>query len=673
MRMNFTHVRATFIVALAVGAVPAMANSAQQAAAEDVEASVLIEGTHSRLVFETDVTRVAVGRSQTLSVEILNSRELLVLGLEPGRTSVFLWFANGTTETRMFSVEPDLSFLREALADIHASITAELAPHKGAVVLRGLVPDVSYRLAAESAAGVYLDSRSNKNAPTPLVTPGDDAGGEAEVRPPDELEGAAVINLIRLEQLPPRADEKIRDALAPMEGAMVSVRRVQMGDLPNDDEDLFVLEGSVRDQVTLTRALFLASRALLGKDARTRNDIKVLADEAGGLADVENLFGSAMIGGGGGQGNFQLGNNQNQTGGGGGGGNNQMLVNRIGANLGRAKVIEAAAGRILSMIKVENLPLVRVDVRLYEVNLTRLREWQNDLAVIGSDFDQGALSPSFATTTVQGANAASVGQDDIQNVVGFLGGEFGNQTQLVSGGLAIDNLFTLLVNQQVARSLSRPTLTVLSGELALFQVGGQVPIPVAVTIGGGTDQVLNGVEFRNFGVQLSVRPLVEELDSETITLDLSPIVSLPDLDLTSAIGSVTGTGPQSTAFETRGTRTHTRLRDGDAMLMSGLISQRDEAAQSKTPWLGDLPLVGWLFRNEVESGDELELVVVVNPVIVRPERPDAELWSFVEPATALDHCLAQVESPEPPPEEEPDEATEEQDPNLETDEEFSEP
>ena len=619
------------------------------------EVRTLIQDTHVRLAFEADVTRVAVGRSETLSVDVVNSRELLVLGREAGRTSLVVWFADGRIETLLFSVQPDLSFLRAALLDIHPAITVDVAPDRPAVVLRGIVPDVSYFRAAGAAAAAYLDSRSRKSSLTPFVSPDAEGGAEDGIEGPgglmwfagdvraliDDLDNSEVINLIQVEGLPPRADEKILQALEPIAGGNVTVRRVLVGELPDDDVDLFVLEGSVPDQVTLSRVLFLASRALQGADTDNQIDIKVLADEAGALTDVDDLFGAAMVGGGGAQGGggLSLGRIAGQQG---GQQRNQFLVNRIGSNLGRAKVVEAASGRILSMLTVENLPLVRVDVRLYEVNLTRLREWGSDFAVLASDFDQGALQPAPLATALQGNAAASIGQDDIQNIFGFLGGELGNQTQLVTGGFAVESLFTLLVNEQIARSLSRPTLTVLSGELALFQVGGQVPVPVAVTVGGGTDQVLNAVEFRDFGVQLTVRPLVEELDSETITLDLQPTVSLPDLDLTAAINNVTGTDTGTTAFETRGTRTHTRLRDGDAMLIGGLISQREETALAKTPGLGDIPLAGWLFRNEVENEEDFELVIVVNPVIVRPERPDAHLWSFAEPADMLADCLASV-------------------------------
>ncbi len=624
----------------------------------------LMLGTHDRLVLESDLTRVAVGRSDVVSFEILTSRELLVLGSGLGRTSLVIWFADGQTETVMFEVMPDLSLLQTALAEIHPSIRLELAPDRLAYVLRGLVPDVTYRQAAEAAATSYLSSSRGGAGATSLVQgeqpdgsgspeAGSTGGPEGDADPGadgpkiqssalEETSDAAVINLIQLESLPDLADEKIREALEPLTHSSVTVRRVRVGDFDNDAEDLFVLEGEVPDQVTLTRALFLASRALGGGGGNGRNsDIRVLADEAGALTQVQNVFGARTSGGGGAQANQSIGvGNVGQSGG--QGGQNQALVNRIGSNLGRAKVVEAADGRILSMIRVVHLPLVRVDLRLYEVNLSRLRQWRNELGVLTSDFDQGGLNPPGFAEDLQGSRAAGAGQDDVQNFLGFLDGGFSNQLQLVSGGFAVDDFFQLLVSEQVARSLSRPSLTVLSGEQAVFGVGGQIPVPVALTVGGGADQVLNGVDFRNFGVQLSVRPMVEELDGETITLDVAPSVTLPDLELTAAIGAASGQGTGTTAFETRGVRTHTRLRDGDSMLIGGLISQRDEKAQGKTPGLGDLPLAGWLFNNESGSSEEFELVVVVNPVIVRPERLDARLWSFSEPADVLDACLSEV-------------------------------
>ncbi len=613
----------------------------------------LIEATHDRLVFDRDITRVAVGREETLTAEVLTSRELLVLGESIGSTSLVVWFADGSIQQFNFSVQPDLTVLREALAEIHPGIVAEVAPDREALVLRGTVPDVSYSTAAENAARVYLASNSGRGEAgiTALVAASAEGDAAATVRPGtgndarrrSERRDLAVINFIRLENFPLRTDEKIRLAIDPLVGDDVTVRRVESGPIPDDATDLFVLEGSVPDQVTLSRILFLASGIVLGDDADDgdRRQVRVLADESGGLADVDDLFGSANVGGG--VGNIQLGGASGAFGGGGAQNSGLLLSNRIGANLGRAKVIEAAGGRVLALIDVEHLPLVRVDVRLYEVNLAKLRQWSNDIGIIGSDFDQNPLSPSPLAQTFQGTGASPVNPDDIQDVVGFLDGGLANQLQYVTGGFAIDNVFQLLVTEEIARALSRPTLTVLSGELAIFQVGGQVPIVLNLTVGGGTDQVLSSVEFIEFGVQLAVRPLVEEHGTDTMTLDITPRVSFPDFQLTEQILDATGSGIATTAFESRAARTHTRLRDGEAMMIGGLISSRDTSAQGKLPILGDIPGLGWLFRSETAQAEDLELVIVLNPVIVRPERPDAGLWAFPDPGDVLDLCLSQLE------------------------------
>lgn len=610
-----------------------------------VELSV---GAHQRLLFERDVLRVAVGQKDVLSVEILSSRELLLLGLAAGRSSLLVWREGADPEALVVSVEPDLSLLREALLEISPAIEVEMAPDRPAVVLRGIVPDLTASLAAEAAALSYLRARGGGSETLPLVAEGEDGDEELRVRPDATLRGdAAVINLLRLERLPERVDARISAALEPLTGASVSVRRVLAGELPDDARDLFVLEGTVPDQVTLSRVLHLASRALLGDGGggATVTDIRVLADEAGGLTQVRQTTGGGSGSGqGGNQGNNSLLGGVGGAGGGGGGGQGGglQLANRIGVNIGRAKLIEAADGRLLSMIEVESLPLVRVDVRIYEVDLSRLREWQTELGVVWGDFTQGALQPSGLASLLQGPNAAAIGPDDLQTVLGFLGGSLGGQTQLVSGGLAVDQVFRLLSNQEIARTLSRPSLTVLSGEQALFQVGGEIPVPVAVTVGGGTDQVLSGVEFKQYGVQLSVRPLVEEASGEVLTLDVAPVVSLPDLALTAALGLATGTNAQTTAFEQRATRTHTRLRDGDAMVLGGLVTARDQLALNEVPGLAELPGVGWLFKDESAVQQESELVIVVHPVIVRPDLPEARQWRFADLGAVLQDCLEAV-------------------------------
>ena len=124
----------------------------------------LIQWTHTRLVFSKPLERVAVGQESTLEVEVLGSNEVLALAKNVGRTTVKAWYTDQTTETFLFSVVQDLAVLRRALRDVHPGIRIELAPDRAALVLRGQVPTIKYRLAAESVAQNYLEV-GNRMAP----------------------------------------------------------------------------------------------------------------------------------------------------------------------------------------------------------------------------------------------------------------------------------------------------------------------------------------------------------------------------------------------------------------------------------------------------------------------------------------------------------------------------
>lgn len=614
---------------------------------QDATQRILAEGAHSRLLLSKPIGRIAVGDPEILSHETLSELEVLLLGESAGRTSLIIWYRDGTTETLLLSVEPDLSLLRQALADIHPAIQVSIAPDRDAVVLRGVVPDLSFAQTAEAAAHTYLRATSaDQNAdPVPLGAP-----GTAPVAPQQtSTSDAAVINLIQVERLPALADVRIQEALHALGWTGVRVSRVTRGLLPDDSLDLFVLEGQVESQVALARVLHLAARAILGGDQA--NDVRVMADEGGAISL-------------GGNGNFQANNGGQQGGqtpfstnaggvfGGAGASGRGQLTNRISSNLGRAKVIQAAEGRLLSFVEVSELPQVRVDIRIYEVNRSEILSQGANLVGIVSDFNQGDLLPAGGAAAAQGSGAASVGGGasgkDIQDVLSFLDSGASNQLQIAGENVALDATFSLLESLGMARSLGRPTLTVLSGELAQFQVGGEVPISqsfaTATTTGspdGVTPGVFNSVVFRPFGVQLGVRPLVDE--DGRITVDLLPEIVQPDDELTTLLRETTGQTQQSFGFETRALRTTARLLDGQAMLIGGLVSRSRSKSESRVPLLHELPVLGWLFRREEISEEELELVIVVHPTVVREPNNRARLWMFPDPLNALQSAVARTE------------------------------
>lgn len=602
----------------------------------------VIKSQHARISTPNDIVRIAVGDSEILSAEALNTRELLLLGKNAGRTTLLVWFRDGSTREYICTVQRDLSLLRSSLKLIHPAIEAEIAPDRDAIVLTGVVPDITFSRAAESAARNYLDAAQSRSAsvlvqappntanPSPAdqaaapASPGQDALRVTAAPQPT----GSVINLLRLEILPLLPESKILDAIQPLGGSGIHVRRIQKGLIRDDEKDVFVLEGRVPNQVMLTRILAIAAQVITGQMIDDQ-DIRVIADESGALP---------LGGGAGGNGGGQTGGGIAGGGGAGGGltgggigGRGGNLQNQVRRNVARAKILEAGRGRVLSFLEVADIPQIRVDIRLYEVNRNKLRTFNPNSAFVAGTSRQALSVPGSSQNSPGGSRST-----EFANLLGFLTGTFVNETQLTTAHFALDTVLTYLEQQGVARSLASPSLTVLSGELAQFQVGGDIPIQEAFApaIGGGQGGTNNGstlgvfssVTFVNFGIQLNIRPLVG--DDDTLTLDVAPIISTPDNDLTTAIRQNTGTNQLTTAFKTRSLRTSARLQDGQALLVGGLLSQDVSDNQASTPGVRDIPGVGNLFRRTNRADDDLELVIVVNPAIVRDPLADTGLWQY---------------------------------------------
>lgn len=154
-------------------------------------------------------------------------------------------------------------------------------------------------------------------------------------------------------------------------------------------------------------------------------------------------------------------------------------------------------------------------------------------------------------------------------------------------------------------TLSQPNLTALSGETATFLAGGEFPIPIAQGLGQVT------VQFREFGVSLAYTPTV--LSNGRISMRVRPEVS----EL-SPQGSITLNGFQVPALTTRRTETTVELGSGQSFMIAGLMSSNSQKLIDKAPGLGDVPILGNLFRSREFRRGETELVIVVTPYLVKP-------------------------------------------------------
>ena len=160
--------------------------------------------------------------------------------------------------------------------------------------------------------------------------------------------------------------------------------------------------------------------------------------------------------------------------------------------------------------------------------------------------------------------------------------------------------------------LAEPNLTALSGETASFLAGGEFPVPVPQT-GANTGAIT--IEFKQFGVGLSFSPTV--LSENKINLKVAPEVSQLSL-----AGAVTVNDISIPALTTRRVNTTVELGSGQSFAIAGLLQSNISQEVSKFPILGDIPILGTLFRSDSFKREETELVIIVTPYIVRPVNPD---------------------------------------------------
>ncbi|MGY2735348.1 type II and III secretion system protein family protein [Sphingomonas sp. UYP23] len=154
-------------------------------------------------------------------------------------------------------------------------------------------------------------------------------------------------------------------------------------------------------------------------------------------------------------------------------------------------------------------------------------------------------------------------------------------------------------------TLANPNITVISGETGSFLAGGEFPIPISQGLGAVS------VDYKQYGVSLSYTPTV--LSDGRISLHVRPEVSQ-----LSSQGAVTLSGTNIPALTTRRAETTVELGSGQSMMIAGLLSNNHNNSIDKAPALGDMPVLGALFRSNNFQRNETELVIVITPYLVKP-------------------------------------------------------
>lgn len=270
----------------------------------------------------------------------------------------------------------------------------------------------------------------------------------------------------------------------------------------------------------------------------------------------------------------------------------------------------------VDMTSVAGIQQVQLQVRVAEVSRTAMRALGINAFQTDSDY--------FVASRIGSSGGALVPSINIGPPAGTIAGDTTNfvfhQDVTVSPLITIfagfpksdfEVFIKALAENQYLRILANPTLVALSGEQANFLAGGEFPIPVVQGTGGGAGGNAVTIEYRQFGVRLLFRPIV--LGDGSIRLFASQEVS----DLTD-VGAVVIQGFNVPGLVTRKAETTLELNSGQTFAMAGLIKYKTSAITSRIPGLGDIPVLGSLFRSVRYAEDETELVILVTASLVEP-------------------------------------------------------
>ena len=253
---------------------------------------------------------------------------------------------------------------------------------------------------------------------------------------------------------------------------------------------------------------------------------------------------------------------------------------------------------VIDLLVIREIRQIELDVVVADVSMTKLRD-------IGFDFAQAYKGQVASLSTIGSSAFGSLGTQTIVGNAITSVGTFPPATgafQWVNGAYSFATLYRMLQNKDVAQILAQPRLVVKNGRSGGFLSGGEVPI---ITTTANTF----GVIYKPFGVRLDFIP----------TITLSDRIDLRVFPEVSDIAAGAGTGTPS--FVVRRTVSRVELKEGESLIIGGLLDQRIVKDLTKFPFLGDVPILGALFRSTKFNNKESELVFVITPRIVRTMKP----------------------------------------------------
>jgi pilus assembly protein CpaC len=310
---------------------------------------------------------------------------------------------------------------------------------------------------------------------------------------------------------------------------------------------------------------------------------------------------------------------------------------------------DGSEARVINLLSVGGNQQVMIQVVIAEMSRSVRRAFGTNLTAI---FGKGGETASVTSlvrnlSSLNALNASGIGTGSSAGMGGMGGGisqmlNFTNDIKLVATLINRDSLnlsvfLEALEASQLGKILAEPSLVARSGELASFLAGGEIPIPVPQGDGGNDITI----QFKRFGVQLEFIPTV--LSESRIHLQVTPEVSQPDFTIGTSVAGTT-----VPAFRSRRAGTGVELGDGQSFAIGGLLQESVATDYEQLPFIGNVPILGQLFRSQRFQRDETELVIIVTPRLVQPLGPGPIVLptdSYVAPTPLQFYLRGRIEAP----------------------------
>ncbi len=269
-----------------------------------------------------------------------------------------------------------------------------------------------------------------------------------------------------------------------------------------------------------------------------------------------------------------------------------------------ARAFVSAPEKVINMMTIAGSDQVMVKARVIEVQRTAIKQLGLDVDAVLNTVGDGLSFAQAATFAVSGSQ---------------LGGGILNYLDQSGDGNSLDTSIRAFERAGLVRILAEPNLTSVNGENAEFLAGGEFPVPTGRDVDSTTGQVTIGIEFKPFGVRLAFRPIV--LSQGRISLQLSTEVSELTQEGAFTLGGTADDALVIPALKVRRASSTVELPSGGSMMIAGLLREDTRQNIDQLPGIGNLPVLGALFRSRDYLSGETELVIIIEAYIVSPTSP----------------------------------------------------